>query len=95
MGKNEENFEFDIFLEAKKYYFVFDSRHFFFFSNGHIRNIYSTLPNVVKIDVENDNAVWTLSNVVRFNVEMQNVVSTLLSVVNFNVHLHNVVSKLI
>ena len=94
MGKNEEHFEFDIFFEAKKYYFVFDSRHIFF-SNGHIRNIYSTLPNVVKIDVENGNAVSTLSNVVRFNVEMQNVVSTLLNVVNFNVHLHNVASKLI
>ena len=92
MGKNEEHFEFDIFFEAKKYYLI---QGIFFFSNGHIRNTYSTLPNVVKIDVENDNAVSTLPNVVPFNVEMQNVVSTLLNVVNFNVHLHNVVSKLI
>ena len=31
---------------------------FFFFSNGHIRNVVSTLPNVVKIDVENDSVVF-------------------------------------
>ena len=41
----------------------------FFFSNGHFRNVVSTLANVVKIDVENDNVVSTLSNVVEFNVE--------------------------
>ena len=38
-----------------------------FFSNGHICNLVSTLPNVVKIDVEMDNAVSTLSNVVQFS----------------------------
>ena len=38
--------------------------------NGHIRNVVSTLPNVVKIDVENDNVVSTLSNVVEFNLEI-------------------------
>ena len=48
--------------------------YFFFFWNGHIRNVVSTLPNVVKIDVENDNVVSTLSNVVQFNVEIHNVV---------------------
>ena len=31
---------------------------FFFFSNGHIRNVVSTLPNVLKIDVENDSVVF-------------------------------------
>ena len=66
-----------------------------FFSNGHIRNVVSTLPNVVKIDVENDNVVCTLSNVVLFNFEKQNVVSTLFYVVNFNFDIHNVVSTLI
>ena len=35
-----------------------------FFSNDHIRNVISTFPNVVKIDVENDNVVSTLPNVV-------------------------------
>ena len=67
----------------------------YFFSNGHIRNIVSTLANVVKIGVENDNVVSTLSNVVQFNVEKHNVVSTLFYVVNFNIDIHNVVSMLI
>ena len=67
---------------------------YIFFSNGHIRNVVSTLPNVVKIDVENDNVVSTLSNVVQFNVEKHNVVSTLFYVVNFNVDIHNIVSTL-
>ena len=66
---------------------------YFFFSNG--RNVVSTLPNVVKIDIGNDNFVSTLSNVVQFNFEKHNVVSTLFYVVNFNVDIHNVVSTLI
>ena len=76
MGKNEENVESSTFFEAQKYYFVLKSR-IDFFSNGHIRNVISTLPNVVRTDVENDNVVSTLSNVVQFNVEKHNVVSTL------------------
>ena len=39
------------------------------FSNGHIHNFVLTLPNVVKIYVENDNIVSTLANVVQINVE--------------------------
>ena len=74
---------------------LFLNRGLSFFSNSHICNVVSTLPNVVKIDVENDNVVSTLSNVVQFNVEIHNVVSTLLNVVNFNVDVHNVVSTLI
>ena len=66
-----------------------------FFSNGHIPNVVSTLPNVVKIDVENDNVVSTLSNVVQINVEIHNVVLTLLNVVNLNVDAHNIFSTLI
>ena len=93
-GKIEEDFESSIFLEAQKYYFAFESR-LNFFSNGHICNVVSTLPNVVKVDVENGNVVLTLSNVVQFNVEIHNVVSLLLKVVNFNVDVHNVVSTLI
>ena len=91
----EENFESSIFFEAQKYYFAFESRLNFFFSNGHILNVVSTLPNVVKINVENDNVVSTLSNVVQFNVEKQNIVSTLFYVVKLNVDVHNVVSTLI
>ena len=50
------------------------------FSNGHNGNVVSTLPNVVKNDVEIDNVVSTLSNVVQFNVDIHNVVSTLIDV---------------
>ena len=63
--------------------------------NGFIGNVVSTLPNVVKIDVEIHNIVSALPNVVKFNVEIHNVVSTLLNVVNFNVDVHNAVSTLI
>ena len=83
--KNEENFESSIFFEAQKHYSVFNWG-LIFVSNGHIGNVVSTLPKVVKIDVENDN-VSTLSNVVQFNVEKHNAVSTLFKVVNFNVDL--------
>ena len=74
---------------------LFLNKGLIFLPNGHIRNVVSTLPNVVKIDVEIENVVSTLSNVVQFNVETHNVVSTFLNVVNFNVDVHNVVSKLI
>ena len=90
----KKNIESNIFFEVQKYYFVFESR-LIFFSNGPIRNVVSTLPNAVKIDVENDNFVSTLSNAVQFNVEKHNFVSTLFYVVNFNVNIHNVVSTLI
>ena len=85
-----------VFFEAQKCYFVFDSRlNFYFISNGHIHNAVSTLLNLVKIYVENDNVVSTLSNVVQINVEIGNVDSTLFNVVNFNVDVHNVVPTLI
>ena len=74
---------------------LFFNRCLYFFSNDHIRNVVSTLPKIVKIDVENDNVVSTLSNVVQFNVEKRNVVPTLFYVVNFNVDIHNVVSTLV
>ena len=74
---------------------LFLNRGLFFFSNGQIRNVVSTLPNVVKINVENDNVVFTFSNAVQFNLERHNVVSKLFNVVNFNVDVHNVVSTLI
>ena len=52
---------------------------FLFFTNGHIHNVVSTLPNILKIYVEND-VVSTMSDVVQINVD-----STLLNVLNFNV----------
>ena len=94
-GKNKEDFQSRIFFEAQKHYFAFESRLIIFFSNGHIHKVVSTLPNVVKINFENNNVVSTLSNVVQYNVEIHNVVSTSLNIVNFNVDLHNVVSMLI
>ena len=69
---------------------LFLNRGFFFFSNGHIHNVVSTLPNVVKIDVEDDNIVLKL-----YNAEIHNVVSTLPNVVNFHIDVHNVVPTLI
>ena len=51
-----------------------------FFSNGHIYNVVSMLPNVVKIEVENDNVVSTLFNVLQINVETDNVESTLFNI---------------
>ena len=94
MGKNQENFESNIFFEAQKYYFAFELR-LIFFLNGHICNVVLTLPNVMKIYVENDNVVWTLSNIVQFNVEKHIVASTIFNVVNFNVDVHNAGSTLI
>ena len=58
------------------------NRGLIFSSNGHIHNIVSTLPNVVKIDVENDNVVSTFSNVVQVNDEKNNVVSALFYIVS-------------
>ena len=72
-GENEENFESSIFFEARKYYFVFESRLNIFFKLCHIWNVVSTLPNVVKIDFKNDNVILALSNAVQFGVEMHNV----------------------
>ena len=74
---------------------LFLNQGLIFFSNGHIRNVVSKLPKIVKIDVENDNVVSTLTNVVQFNVEKQNIVSMLLNVLNLNVDVNNVVSTLI
>ena len=95
MGKNEEKCWVQHILWSSKILFCFWIKAYIFFSNVLIRNFVSTLPNVVKIDVENDNVVSTLSNVVKFNVEKHNVVSTLFYIVNFNVAIHNVVSTLI
>ena len=75
---------------------IFFSRlSFLFFSNGHIHNIVSTLPNVVKINVENDNVVSTLCNIVQINVEIDNVDTILFNVANFIVNVRKVVSTLI
>ena len=94
-GKNEEKYWVQHILWSSKMLFCFLINAYVFFSNGHIRNVVSTLPNVVKIDVENGNVVCTLSNVVLFNIKKHNVVSKLFYVVNFNFDIHNVVSTLI
>ena len=71
------------------------NRGLIFLWNGLIGNVVSTLPNVVKTDVEIHNVVSKLPNVVQFNVEIHNVVSMLLNVVNFNVDVYNVASTMI
>ena len=61
-----------------KRFIAFKSRNiFYFFSNGHIRNVVSTLPNV-QFNVEIHKVVSKLLNVVNFNVDMHNVLSTLI-----------------
>ena len=74
---------------------LFLNQGLIFFPNGHIRNVASTLPNILKTDVEDDTVLSTLSNVVQFNVEIYNAVSMFLNVVNFSLDVHNVVSTLI
>ena len=78
-GKNEENPAYSLspayFLKLNIILFL--NQGLIFFSNGHIRNVVLTLPNVLKIDVEYDNVASTFSNVVQFNVEKYNFVSTL------------------
>ena len=94
--KKDKNFDPNVFFEAQKFYFVFETRfNFYLLSSGHIHNVVSTLSNVVKIYVKSDNVVSTLSNVVQINVEMDNVDSMLFNVVNFNVNVHSVISTLI
>ena len=94
-GKNEEKCWVQHIIWSSKILFCFWIEAYIFFSNGHIRNVVSTLSSVVKIDVENNNIVSTLSNVVQFNVEKCNVVSTLFYVVNFNADIHNIAATLI
>ena len=75
-GKNEEKCYVQHILWSSKISFCFWIKAYIFFSNGHIHNVVSTLPKVVKIDVENGKVVSTLSNVAQFNVEKHNAVST-------------------
>ena len=65
------------------------------FLNGHIRNFVLTLPNVVKIDVKNDNLLRRCLTLFNLTLKNQNLVSMLFNVVNFNIDVHNVVSTLI
>ena len=57
--------------------------------------IFTTLLNVVELDVENSNAFSTLSCVAYINVEKDILDLTLFNVVNFNVYIRNVISTLI
>ena len=90
-GKNEKNFESSISFEVQKYYFVLNRGFIFFFSNGYIRNVVSTLSNFVKIDVESD--TWFRRCLTLLNSTLKS--NTVFNVVNFSVDVHNVVSTLI
>ena len=83
-----------IFIWRSKYY-LFLPRGLLFFFKWLYSQCCSTLPNFMKIDVENDNVVSELSNNVQINVEIENVDSTLLNVVNLNLDVQNVDSMLI
>ena len=68
---------------------------FYVFANDHIHKVVLTLPKIVKVDVENNNAVLMLSSVVYINFEIDNGDSTLFNVINCNVDKHNVFSALV
>ena len=82
-------------LEFRDIILFLNKAWFLFFTNGYIHSVVSTLRNVVKIYIENDNVVSTLSDVVQINFEMDSVGSTLFNVVNFNVDVHNIASTLV
>ena len=58
------------FLKLKNIILFLNQGLVFIFSNSHIHDVISTLPNFVKIYVENDNVASTLSNVVQINAEI-------------------------
>ena len=68
----------DFHLKLKNIIWLFLKAYFDCFAKGHIHNVVSTLPNVVKPNVENSNVVSTFSDVVHIDVEVHNVVSTLI-----------------
>ena len=82
-------------LKLKNIFLLLLVVYFYCFAKTQSHNVFSTLPNVVKSDVENNNVVSTLSDVVHINAETHNVDSTLFTIVNFNVEVHNIVSTLI
>ena len=63
-NKMKKKIEPSIFFEAQNMNVFLNRGLIFIFLNCHINNFVSTLPNVVKIFVENDNVVSTLSNVI-------------------------------
>ena len=64
-----------------------------FFSNSHIHNVVSELRNVIKIDMENDDAVLMLLDVVQVNnVGIDEVDLTLFNLVNSSVDKHIVLT---
>ena len=85
----------DFHLKLKNIFLLLLVVYFYCFAKTQFHNVVSSLPNVVKPDVENNNVVSTFSDVVYINAETHNVDSTLFTIVNFNVEVHNVVSTLI
>ena len=73
-------------------YSTWNDFYFVLFLNGHFHNVDSTLTNVVKFVVENDNIALKLCNVFHINGEMHNVDSTFFNVVNSKVEIHDVMS---
>ena len=94
-SRNPRSNQHDFHLKLKNIIWLLLKVYFDCFAKGHIYNVVSTLPNVVKPDVENNNVVSMLSDVVHIDVEIHNVDSMLFNVVNFDVEVHNVVSTMI
>lgn len=60
-----------------------------------LTNVTSTLPNIVKLDVENGKVISTLRIIVQNKVGINNVDSTLIDIVNFNAEVQSVILTLI
>ena len=90
MTSSNSNF-YNVYLEHKN---ISLATKFIFqlFDSHHTHNVVSTLVNVIKIGVENDNVLLTLSNI---KVEIHNIDSILFNVVNLSVDVYIIISTLI
>ena len=85
------NSNFYVYLEHKNISLV-TKFIFQLFDSHDIHNVVSTLANVIKIGVENDNILLTLSNI---KAEIHNIDSILFNVVNLSVDVYIIISTLI
>ena len=84
-------FKFLCLFRAQKY-FIGHEIYFSTFWFSWYSHVVSTLANVIKIGVENDNILLTLSNI---KAEIHNIDSILFNVVNLSVDVYIIISTLI